>query len=161
MRGDHRGLEGKVSRIDRQKYRIYLEGLTREKVDGTTIFVPVHPSKVMITHLNLDDKWRKKVLDKKKEAWRKLEKIAKKPRAKPEEKPTRVSEIATLEEEVAKEKPPKKKVAPRKRKTVKKAALLPKRQKVTEKPKKEKKPGAREKRKTRRKTAKKTEEGGK
>jgi large subunit ribosomal protein L24 len=163
MRGDHKGLEGKVSRIDRQKYRIYLEGLTREKVDGTTIFVPIHPSKVMITHLNLDDKWRKKVLDKKKEAWKKLEKIPKKPRAKPEEKPTRVSEIVAPEEkEVAKEKPPKKKVALRKRKTVKKAALLPKRaKKVTEKPKKEEKPEAGKKRKTRRKTAKKTEEGGK
>ena len=34
-------------------------------MDGTTIPVPIHPSKVMITRLNLDDKWRKKALDRK------------------------------------------------------------------------------------------------
>jgi large subunit ribosomal protein L24 len=65
VRGDHEGFEGKVSRIDMIDYRVFLEGLTREKVDGTTIFVAVHPSKVMITRLNLDDKWRKKVLERK------------------------------------------------------------------------------------------------
>jgi len=62
MRGDRRGLEGKVTRVDRKKYRIFVEGVTREKVDGTTTFVPIHPSKVMITSLNLDDKWRRESL---------------------------------------------------------------------------------------------------
>jgi len=65
MRGDRKGSEGKVSQIDRKNYRIFLEGANREKVDGTTIPVPIHPSKVMITHLNLDDKWRKKILERK------------------------------------------------------------------------------------------------
>jgi len=74
MRGDHKGFEGKVSSVDRKKYRIYVEGLTREKVDGTTIFVPVHPSKVMITKLNLDDKWRKKILERRKKTVEKAEK---------------------------------------------------------------------------------------
>jgi len=62
MRGDQKGLEGKVTRVDRKKYRIFIEGITREKVDGTTAFVPIHPSKVMITSLNLDDKWRRESL---------------------------------------------------------------------------------------------------
>jgi len=62
MRGDHKGLEGKVTRVDRKKYRIFVEGITREKVDGTTTLVPIHPSKVMITSLNLDDKWRRESL---------------------------------------------------------------------------------------------------
>jgi len=66
MRGDHKGFEGKVSRVNRKKYRVYIEGLTREKVDGTTVFVPVHPSKVMITKLNLEDKWRRQILERKK-----------------------------------------------------------------------------------------------
>lgn len=66
MRGDHKGFEGKISRIDASKYRIFVEGLTREKVDGTTIFVPIHPSKVMITKLNLDDKWRRKIIERRK-----------------------------------------------------------------------------------------------
>jgi len=65
MRGDRKGSEGKVTQIDRKKYRIFVEGATREKVDGTTTFIPIHPSKVMITRLNLDDKWRKKILERK------------------------------------------------------------------------------------------------
>lgn len=78
MRGDHKGFEGKVSRVDLKKYRIYLEGLTREKVDGSTIFVPIHPSKVMIRNLNLDDKTRKAVLERKKLVTKKPEKTTKK-----------------------------------------------------------------------------------
>lgn len=65
MRGDRKGIEGKINQIDRKKYRIFIEGATREKVDGTTIPVPIHPSKVMITRLNLDDKWRKQILERK------------------------------------------------------------------------------------------------
>ena len=64
-RGDNKGFEGKVSRVDLKAYRIYIEGLTREKVDGTNIFLPIHPSKVEIRNLNLDDKWRKAVLGRK------------------------------------------------------------------------------------------------
>jgi large subunit ribosomal protein L24 len=62
QRGDHKGFEGKVSRVDLKEYRIYLEGLTREKVDGTNIFLPIHPSKVEIRSLNLDDNWRKNII---------------------------------------------------------------------------------------------------
>ena len=65
MRGDRKGSEGKVNQIDRKNYRLFVDGATREKVDGTTINVPIHPSKVMITRLNLDDKWRKKILERK------------------------------------------------------------------------------------------------
>src|SRR4030065_1447935 len=79
MRGDHKGFEGKITRVDRKRYRVYVEGLTREKVDGTTIFVPVHPSKVMITNLNLDDKWRKEVLARKKSARKEIEVVEEKP----------------------------------------------------------------------------------
>jgi large subunit ribosomal protein L24 len=91
MRGDRKGSEGKVTRVNRKNYRIFIEGLDREKVDGTKIFIPVHPSKVMITRLNLDDKWRKKILERKsvteekppeEEAEKKREKTEKKPRKK-------------------------------------------------------------------------------
>jgi large subunit ribosomal protein L24 len=67
MRGDHKGFEGKISRVDLKNYKIYVEGLTREKVDGTNIFVSVHPSKVLVKNLNLDDKWRKAIVERKKE----------------------------------------------------------------------------------------------
>jgi large subunit ribosomal protein L24 len=62
MRGDNKGFEGKVSRVDLKAYRIYMEGLTREKVDGTNIFIAVHPSKVQIRNLKLDDKYRKETI---------------------------------------------------------------------------------------------------
>lgn len=65
QRGDNKGFEGKVSRVDLKSYRIYIEGLTREKVDGTNIFIGVHPSKVMIKNLSLDDNRRKAVLERK------------------------------------------------------------------------------------------------
>lgn len=65
MRGDRKGTEGKITQIDRKNYRIFVDGANREKVDGTTIPVPIHPSKVMITRLNLDDKWRKKAIERK------------------------------------------------------------------------------------------------
>jgi large subunit ribosomal protein L24 len=76
-RGDHKGFDGKVSRVDLKHYRVYLEGLTREKVDGTTVFVGIHPSKIMIRVLNLDDKVRKAILERKKPVVKKGEKAKK------------------------------------------------------------------------------------
>ncbi|MCS7386266.1 MAG: 50S ribosomal protein L24 [archaeon GB-1867-005] len=64
MRGDYAGYEGKVLRVDLKKYRIHIEGVTRRKADGTIIYVPIHPSKVMITKLDLSDPRRKEALEK-------------------------------------------------------------------------------------------------
>ena len=91
LRGDNKGFEGKVSRVDLKAYRIYLEGLTREKVDGTNIFLAVHPSKVQIRTLSLDDKWRKEIIERKVAP----EKKAEKPKAKPAKK---VEKVAVPEE---------------------------------------------------------------
>jgi len=65
MRGDHKGFEGKIIRVERRKYRIFVEGVTREKVDGTSIPIPIHPSKTMIISLDMSDKWRRKTLNRK------------------------------------------------------------------------------------------------
>lgn len=65
LRGDYKDYEGRVTRVDRKKYRIYVDGVTREKADGTTVPVPIHHSKVEIIKLNMDDKWRKKILERK------------------------------------------------------------------------------------------------
>jgi large subunit ribosomal protein L24 len=101
-RGDNKGFEGKVSRVDLKAFRIYIEGLTREKVDGTNIFLPIHPSKVEIRNLNLDDKWRKNILERKKaiEAPGKQEKPKAKPAKKVEKAP------AETKAEVSKEAAP-------------------------------------------------------
>jgi len=164
MRGDHKGLEGKITRIDLKKYRIYVEGLTREKVDGTTIFVPVHPSKLMITRLNLDDKWRKKILERKQKAQKKPQKPAKKPKLEPVQKPPETAELKQPPEEkiteekvtAAIERPPKKR-ASKPRKKTKKAAAEKKEAQAAE-TKTEKEPKVQRKR-TKRKSAKRTEEG--
>ncbi|MGB9714041.1 MAG: 50S ribosomal protein L24 [Candidatus Bathyarchaeales archaeon] len=141
MRGDHKGFEGKITRVDKKKFRLYVEGLTREKVDGTTIFVPIHPSKVMITRLNLDDKWRKGVLERKKEGRKELEKAV-------EVKEEVVEEKIAVEET----KPPEKKPRKRKREVVKKPTKKKaKAEKAEEKESKAKKP------KKKRKTTKKKE----
>ncbi|UCC33654.1 MAG: 50S ribosomal protein L24 [Candidatus Bathyarchaeota archaeon] len=73
MVGDRKGFEGKIAGVDRRRYRVFVEGATREKVDGTAVPIPIHPSKVMITKLNLDDKWRREALKRKGAA----EKVAK------------------------------------------------------------------------------------
>ena len=96
QRGDHKGFEGKVSRVDLKEYRIYLEGLTREKVDGTNIFLPIHPSKVQIRNLNLDDKWRKGILERK-HANRKARE-RRKAKAKPAKKPEKPKAKVEAEE---------------------------------------------------------------
>ncbi|MEM2875652.1 MAG: 50S ribosomal protein L24 [Candidatus Bathyarchaeia archaeon] len=64
-RGDNAGVEGNVIRVDRKRYRIHLQGLNRKKVDGTEVPVAIHPSKVVVTKLNLKDKWREKVINRK------------------------------------------------------------------------------------------------
>ena len=65
LRGDYKGFEGKILRVDRGGYRIFVEGINREKADGTSVLVPIHPSKVELVRLNLDDKWRTKILERK------------------------------------------------------------------------------------------------
>jgi len=58
VRGDFAGIEGKVATVDTRRQRLFVEGVSREKVAGTSTPVSVHSSKVMITKLSLDDKWR-------------------------------------------------------------------------------------------------------
>jgi len=149
-RGDHKGFEGKISRVDRRKYRIYVEGLTREKVDGTAIFVPVHPSKVMITNLALDDKWRRKVIERKREIRKRAIEVAEKPARRVEE----VKEEAVAEKVIVKEKPKTKKPrVPRKREVKKATTEKEKAEAEIEEKPRAKKPRAK------RKTTKKDEGG--
>ena len=179
MRGDHTGFEGKVSRIDLKKYRIFIEGLTREKVDGTNIFVSVHPSKVMIKSLKLDDKWRQGIVERKKElelpkkekeavkiprkvAEAKREKPVKKPKAaaraeeKLPEKKLKVKPKAAQKKPVAKKKKEEAPAAEKKAAVKKKAPTVAKEKPVE----KEKKPKAVKKAPAKRKTTASKKKGG-
>merc|ERR1712098_25186 len=62
VRGQYRGREGKVIQVYRKKYVIHIERVTREKGNGSTVNVGIHPSNVMITKLKLD-KDRRAILD--------------------------------------------------------------------------------------------------
>ncbi|VVB97144.1 50S ribosomal protein L24 [uncultured archaeon] len=58
MRGDHRDKEGKVSEVNLKKMTITVDGVIVTKSDGTEVPRPIHPSKVMITKLELKDEKR-------------------------------------------------------------------------------------------------------
>ena len=63
MRGTYARHLGKVERVDAKRERIYIEGTERTKTDGSRSLYPIHPSKVVIYELILDDKQRKAVLE--------------------------------------------------------------------------------------------------
>lgn len=45
-RGHFKGNSGRVMRVYRKKYVIHIDKITREKANGTTVHLGVHPSKV-------------------------------------------------------------------------------------------------------------------
>ena len=59
MRGDVKGLEGKVSRVDRKRYRVYVEGISRKKASGETVIIPIHHTNLRMVKLDMGDPWRK------------------------------------------------------------------------------------------------------
>jgi len=63
LRGDFREHEGKVVRVDLKKVRIYVEGVTLTKADGSSVLRPIHPSKVEIIKFDLSDKRRQSILN--------------------------------------------------------------------------------------------------
>ena len=67
LRGDFAGIEGKVIETHRRSQRVTVEGVTREKVSGEQIRIPVHISKITVTNLDMSDKWRSEKLEKKPE----------------------------------------------------------------------------------------------
>jgi large subunit ribosomal protein L24 len=60
VRGGFKGIEGKVTGVDTKLGKLFVEGVTREKIaGGKTSPYPVDSSKVIITTLNLEDRIRK------------------------------------------------------------------------------------------------------
>ncbi|MGA2874809.1 MAG: 50S ribosomal protein L24 [Nitrososphaerales archaeon] len=63
VRGEYSGVEGKVQHLFPSEGRLTLEGVTREKIAGGTTEVRIHASNVIVTGLNLDDKFRRLKLE--------------------------------------------------------------------------------------------------
>ena len=67
VRGQFKKHEGKIDRIDLKKLKVYISGVEVAKKDGTKTTYPFDPSNLMITELSLDDKMRRKMLERGKE----------------------------------------------------------------------------------------------
>src|SRR3989338_3744676 len=65
MRGQFRNKQGKVEEVDLKKILVYISGIEASKKDGTKARKPVHPSNLLVTGRNIDDKMRSKVLERK------------------------------------------------------------------------------------------------
>ena len=66
LRGEFKGIEGKVTRVSTERRGIAIEGIKREKLKGGNVDIFIHPSNVVITSLNLEDKWRQNRIEKQK-----------------------------------------------------------------------------------------------
>jgi large subunit ribosomal protein L24 len=58
VRGEYKGVEGKVEKVNTGHETLHIEGISREKIKGGQVKVPIHSSNVMVTVLNLSDKYR-------------------------------------------------------------------------------------------------------
>ncbi|MFH1331966.1 MAG: 50S ribosomal protein L24 [archaeon] len=65
IRGQFKKTSGKVAKVNTKRQRIYIEGAELVKKDGSKTQYPIHPSNVMITEMKIEDKKRKKILDRK------------------------------------------------------------------------------------------------
>ena len=62
-KGDRKMTEGRVTRVDVARGLLLIEGVTRQRMDGSTVQIPVRAENTMIMRLHLDDRWRRKVLE--------------------------------------------------------------------------------------------------
>ncbi|CAG8599844.1 12609_t:CDS:2 [Acaulospora morrowiae] len=67
VRGTYKGRDGKVTQVYRKRWVIYIERVSREKVNGSTVPIGIHPSNVVITKPKLN-KDRKILLERKSKA---------------------------------------------------------------------------------------------
>nr|ABW23180.1 ribosomal protein rpl26 [Arenicola marina] len=68
VRGHYKGQQvGKVVQVYRKKFVIYIERIQREKANGATVHVGIHPSKVVVVKLKMD-KDRRSILERKSKA---------------------------------------------------------------------------------------------
>ena len=64
VRGSLKGREGKVKSVYRRRYVIHIEKITRDKPNGQSVPIGIHPSNVVITKISMD-KDRQSILNRK------------------------------------------------------------------------------------------------
>lgn len=65
MRGDFKDHEGKVEKVDLKNYRVTVEGVSVQKPDGNQVYHRIHPSKLKIVELDLEDEERNEIIERK------------------------------------------------------------------------------------------------
>ena len=83
IRGEFKGVDGKVVKVSTAKHSIAIEGVKKQKRKGDKIDVYIDSSNVVITNLNTDDKWRTVRLEKKPKEKIKTEKAENETKTKP------------------------------------------------------------------------------
>ncbi len=63
VRGEFKGIEGKITKVLPKDGTLNVEGVTREKQKGGTAPVPIHSSNVVLTAVQLGDKTRRNKLE--------------------------------------------------------------------------------------------------
>jgi len=105
IRGEYRGVDGKVSKIEVAGSNIAIEGIKKEKARGDKFDIFIPASNVIVTGLNLDDHWRKTKLQGKKPKTTPKEVKPEEPKkVKPEEpKEEKSKQVPAKEEKVKKD----------------------------------------------------------
>lgn len=130
MRGEYKGVDGKVKDVSTIKNSVAIEGIKKEKLKGGQIDVYIPSSNLLLTELNTDDKWRIKKLGGEKQ----------KPTIAEQKVEEKVEEKTTEEKEEIKEQPTQKRA-----KKVVKAEISKKGEKKSTKPiKRQKKANSKE-----------------
>jgi large subunit ribosomal protein L24 len=65
MRGKFKGLSGKVLDVDYSTYAVFIDVAKGKKVSGKEYKVPIHPSNLLISDLDLGDELRKRSVESK------------------------------------------------------------------------------------------------
>lgn len=63
LRGEFKGVDGKISKVDVSKNSVAIDGVKKEKTKGDKFDVYIHTSNLVVTSLNTEDKWRIRKLE--------------------------------------------------------------------------------------------------
>ncbi|MBS1268864.1 MAG: 50S ribosomal protein L24 [Nitrosopumilus sp.] len=63
LRGEFKGVDGKVAKVSTEKSSVAVEGVKKEKTKGDKFDVYIHTSNLVVTSLNTSDKWRMSKLE--------------------------------------------------------------------------------------------------
>ncbi len=63
MRGENKGKSGKVSRVELNSLKVFVEGIAIRKAKGAEELIPLDASNLLLLEADFNDKQRKAILD--------------------------------------------------------------------------------------------------